>query len=80
MANLKKLKQKAQQYNPGVQDITSEKSLSDNFIYSLLVNSPIRNEVEGLSTVELSSWLQQHPQLTSDFNIFNFIFDGGNYE
>ena len=74
MANLKKLKQQALQQTPAIKDITSEKSLQDNFVYSLLINTKYRQEIEGFSVIELSKWLQDKG-ITNDYQLYSLIFN-----
>ena len=76
MANLKQLKKKALQQSPTIKDITSEKSLQDNFVYSLLINTKYRQEIEGFSVIELSKWLQDKG-ITNDYQLYNMLFNGG---
>lgn len=52
-------------------------SLSDNFIYSLLINSPYGEQIRGMSVVELSLWLQKN-NLVNDYNVLELIL-GDNY-
>lgn len=52
-------------------------SLADNYIYSLLINSPYGQEVEGMSVVELSQWLQKQ-NLINDYDVLYLIL-GTNY-
>ena len=73
MANLKQLKKKALEQTPAIKDITSEKSLQDNFVYSLLVNSQFADEIAGFSVVELSQWLQ-NKGITNDYELYSLIF------
>ena len=74
MANLKQLKKKALQQSPTIKDITSEKSLQDNFVYSLLINTKYRQEIEGFSVIELSKWLQDKG-ITNDYQLYSLIFN-----
>lgn len=74
MANLKQLKKKALEQTPAIKDITSEKSLQDNFVYSLLINTKYSQEIEGFSVVELSKWLQEH-NIKTDFDLYSLIFN-----
>ena len=74
MANLKQLKKKALEQTPAIKDITSEKSLQDNFVYSLLINTKYRQEIDGFSTVELSKWLK-NKGIQNDYQLYNMIFD-----
>ena len=74
MANLKQLKKKALEQTPAIKDITSEKSLQDNFVYSLLINTKYRQEIEGFSVIELSKWLQEH-NIKTDFDLYSLIFN-----
>lgn len=52
-------------------------SLADNFIYSLLINSDIGQEIEGMSVVELSQYLQKR-NLINDYDVLELIL-GTNY-
>lgn len=52
-------------------------SLGDNFIYSLLINSSYGEEIEGMSVVELSQWLQKR-NLVNDYEALELIL-GDNY-
>ena len=74
MANLKQLKKKAQQVNPGIKNIKDPKSLEDNFIYSLLINTKYGEQIQNYSPVEMSKWLKQQTHLQSDYDIFNMLF------
>ena len=76
MANLKQLKKKALEQTPAIKDITSEKSLQDNFVYSLLINTRFGQEIQGFSVVELSSWLKDKG-ITNDYQLYNMLFNGG---
>ena len=76
MANLKQLKKKALEQTPAIKDITSEKSLQDNFVYSLLINTRFGQEIQGFSVVELSSWLKEKG-ITNDYQLYNMLFNGG---
>ena len=72
MANLKQLKKKALEQTPAIKDITSEKSLQDNFVYSLLINTRFGQEIQGFSVVELSSWLKDKG-ITNDYQLYSLI-------
>lgn len=52
-------------------------SLADNFIYSLLINSDIGEQVEGMSVIELSQYLQKK-NLVNDYDVLELIL-GTNY-
>lgn len=52
-------------------------SLADNFIYSLLINSDIGQEIEGMSVIELSQYLQKR-NLVNDYDVLELIL-GTNY-
>ena len=52
-------------------------SLADNFIYSLLINSDIGQEIEGMSVIELSQYLQKR-NLVNDYEVLELIL-GTNY-
>ena len=75
MANLKQLKKKALEQTPAIKDITSEKSLQDNFVYSLLINTKYRQEIEGCSVVELSNFLKEKG-ITNDYQLYKMLFGG----
>lgn len=49
-------------------------SLADNFIYSLLINSHIGEEIEGMSVIELSQYLQKK-NLVNDYDVLELILD-----
>lgn len=49
-------------------------SLADNFIYSLLINSDIGQEIEGMSVIELSQYLQKR-NLVNDYDVLELILD-----
>ena len=53
-------------------------SLADNFIYSLLINSDIGQEIEGMSVIELSQYLQKR-NLVNDYDVLELIL-GTNYK
>lgn len=53
-------------------------SLSDNFIFSLLINSDIGEEIEGMSVIELSQYLQKK-NLVNDYDVLELIL-GTNYK
>ena len=57
--------------------ISDLESLSDNFIYSLLINSSYGEQVEGMSVIELSQWLQKR-NLVNDYDVLELIL-GTNY-
>ena len=75
MANLKQLKKKALEQTPAIKDITSEKSLQDNFVYSLLINTKYSQEIDGFSVIELSKWLQDKG-ITNDYQLYKMLFGG----
>ena len=80
MASKKKLKAMAQELKrvhipQGT--IWDLESLSDNFIYSLLIHSDIGQEVEGMSVVELSQWLQKQ-NLINDYDVLYLILGTNN--
>lgn len=58
-------------------DISDLNSLADNFIYSLLIHSDIGQEIEGMSVVELSQYLQKR-NLINDYDVLELIL-GTNY-
>lgn len=74
MANLKKLKQRAIEQRPAPNDISDLLSLRDNFVYSVLLNTKYKDEIEGYSVVELSSWLKEH-QIYNDFDLIQLTID-----
>lgn len=49
-------------------------SLADNFIYSLLINSDIGEEIEGMSVIELSQYLQKR-NLVNDYDVLELILN-----
>ncbi len=49
-------------------------SLADNFIYSLLINSDIGEQVEGMSVIELSQYLQKR-NLVNDYDVLELILN-----
>lgn len=49
-------------------------SLADNFIYSLLINSDIGEEIEGMSVIELSQYLQKK-NLVNDYDVLELILN-----
>lgn len=49
-------------------------SLADNFIYSLLINSHIGEEIEGMSVIELSQYLQKK-NLVNDYDVLELILN-----
>lgn len=49
-------------------------SLADNFIYSLLINSAYGEEIEGMSVIELSQWLQKR-NLVNDYDVLELILN-----
>ena len=61
------------QYKP-VGDISDVSSLQDNFVYSLLINTKYRQEIQGFSVVELSKWLQDKG-ITNDYQLYSLIFN-----
>ena len=75
MANLKQLKKKAQQTRPAIHDLNDVKSLQDNFIYSLLINTKYGEQIQNYSPVELSKWLKEQPAIQSDYDIFKMLFN-----
>ena len=75
MANLKQLKKKALEQTPTIKDISDVQSLeSDNFVYSLLINTRFGQEIQGFSVVELSSWLKDKG-ITNDYQLYSLIFN-----
>ena len=79
MSKIKRLTNELQrQYRP-TPNIADVQSLEDNFIASILAHSQYAQEVQGFSIIELSQWLQDK-QLKSDFDLYNMLFNGGNYE
>ena len=55
-------------------DISDLLSLRDNFAYSVLLNTKYKDEIEGYSPVELSSWLKEH-QIYNDFDLIQLTID-----
>lgn len=49
-------------------------SLSDNFVYSSLINSAYGEEIQGYSPVELSNWLKKK-NLVNDYDVLNLILN-----
>ena len=49
-------------------------SLSDNFVYSLLINSAYGQEIQGMSVVELSQYLQKR-NLINDYEALELILN-----
>ena len=75
MANLKQLKKKALEQTPTIKDISNVQSLeSDNFVYSLLINTRFGQEIQGFSVIELSSWLKDKG-ITNDYQLYSLIFN-----
>ena len=75
MANLKQLKKKALEQTPAIKDISDVQSLeSDNFVYSLLINTRFGQEINGFSVIELSKWLQDKG-ITNDYQLYSLIFN-----
>lgn len=80
MASKKKLKAMAEELRKRhipQGTICDLNSLSDNFIYSLLINSSYGQQVEGMSVVELSQYLQKR-NLVNDYEVLELIL-GNNY-
>lgn len=74
MANLKKLKQRAIEQRPTPNDISDLLSLRDNFVYSVLLNTKYKDEIEGYSIVELSNWLKEK-QIQNDYDLIQLTID-----
>lgn len=74
MANLKKLKQRAIEQRPAPNDISDLLSLRDNFVYSVLLNTKYKDEIEGYSIVELSNWLKEK-QIQNDYDLIQLTID-----
>lgn len=74
MANLKKLKQRAIEQRPSPNDISDLLSLRDNFVYSVLLNTKYKDEIEGYSIVELSNWLKEK-QIQNDYDLIQLTID-----
>lgn len=49
-------------------------SLADNFIYSLLINSAYGEQIEGMSVIELSQYLQKR-NLVNDYDVLELILN-----
>lgn len=48
--------------------------LDDNFVYSLLINTSYKEQIEGFSPIELSLWLQKN-NISSDFDLLQLIVE-----
>lgn len=73
--NLKDIRKMKRAIQPKpVDDIASYESLKDNFVYSVLLNTKYRDEIEGYSIVELSNWLKEH-QIYNDFDLIQLTID-----
>ena len=73
--NLKDIRKMKRAIQPKpVDDISDLLSLRDNFAYSVLLNTKYKNEIEGYSPVELSSWLKEH-QIYNDFDLIQLTID-----
>lgn len=77
MASKKKLKELAKELRKRhipQGTIWELESLADNFIFSLLINSHIGEEIEGMSVIELSQYLQKK-NLVNDYDVLELILD-----
>lgn len=73
--NLKDIRKMKRAIQPKpVEDISDLLSLRDNFAYSVLLNTKYKDEIEGYSPVELSSWLKEH-QIYNDFDLIQLTID-----
>ena len=73
--NLKDIRKMKRAIQPKpVEDISDLLSLRDNFAYSVLLNTKYKDEIEGYSPVELSSWLKQH-EIYSDYDLIQLTID-----
>lgn len=73
--NLKDIRKMKRAIQPKpVDDISDLLSLRDNFAYSVLLNTKYKDEIEGYSPVELSSWLKEH-QIYNDFDLIQLTID-----
>jgi hypothetical protein len=73
--NLKDIRKMKRAIQPKpVEDISDLLSLRDNFAYSVLLNTKYKDEIEGYSVVELSSWLKEH-QIYNDFDLIQLTID-----
>lgn len=60
-------------------DISDLISLRDNFIYSLLINTKYKEEIEGYSVVELSNWIKAKG-LQSDYDLLELVVNNNKEE
>lgn len=73
--NLKDIRKMKRAIQPKpVDDISDLISLRDNFAYSVLLNTKYKDEIEGYSPVELSSWLKEH-QIYNDYDLIQLTID-----
>lgn len=73
--NLKDIRKMKRAIQPKpVDDISDLLSLRDNFAYSVLLNTKYKDEIEGYSPVELSSWLKEH-QIYNDYDLIQLTID-----
>lgn len=73
--NLKDIRKMKRAIQPKpVDDISDLLSLRDNFVYSVLLNTKYKDEIEGYSIVELSNWLKEH-QIYNDFDLIQLTID-----
>lgn len=80
MASKKKLKAMAQELKrvhipQGT--IWDLNSLADNFVYSLLINTSYKEQIEGFSVIELSQWLQKN-NISSDYELLQLTIEEDN--
>ena len=77
MASKKKLKELARELRKRhipQGTIWDLESLADNFIYSLLINSAYGEQIEGMSVIELSQYLQKR-NLVNDYDVLELILN-----
>lgn len=76
--NLKDIRKMKRAIQPRpVDDISNLLSLRDNFVYSLLINTRYKEEIEGFSPVEMGNWLKQN-ELYSDYDLLELIVEDNN--
>lgn len=73
--NLKDIRKMKRAIQPKpVDDISDLLSLRDNFVYSVLLNTKYKDEIEGYSIVELSNWLKEK-QIQNDYDLIQLTID-----
>lgn len=73
--NLKDIRKMKRAIQPKpVEDISDLLSLRDNFVYSVLLNTKYKDEIEGYSIVELSNWLKEK-QIQNDYDLIQLTID-----